>query len=254
MSEEKGVKVTAACRRSPIRRGRIAEQLIEALIAVPLFSREADPVFHGDPHAGNLLYHEPARELVLLDWALAERLDLASRRRLILLVLMTILRDAGGVAEAIEGLGRGSHRLIRKHVIRFFETLPEGYSPGTLDAMRLLDDLALEGIRFPPALFLFRKMLFTLDGVLSDVASTDVRMDQVIAREFLTRWAASFGLFYSPLQMKDLAGVPWTAISNQARRFVKRFSRFGRRSDGLRRAGKAKSGLREKGRRTVLPG
>ena len=74
MSEESGVKVTDAFPRSPIRRARIAEQLIEALIAVPLFSGKDPSVFHADPHAGNLLYDEPNRELVVLDWALAERL------------------------------------------------------------------------------------------------------------------------------------------------------------------------------------
>jgi hypothetical protein len=30
-------------------------------------------------------------------------------------------------------------------------------------------------------------------------------MDQVIAREYLTRWAASFGLLHSPLTLEDLA-------------------------------------------------
>ncbi len=54
---------------------------------------------------------------------------------------------------------------------------------------------------FPPALFLFRKSVLTLDGVLYDVAGPDVRIDEVIAREFLTRCAASFGVFlYAPLQ------------------------------------------------------
>jgi predicted unusual protein kinase regulating ubiquinone biosynthesis (AarF/ABC1/UbiB family) len=41
-------------------------------VAVPFFSREEDSTFHADPHAGNLLYDETNRELVILDWALAE--------------------------------------------------------------------------------------------------------------------------------------------------------------------------------------
>ena len=40
MTAENGVKVTEACRRSPVRRERIASQVIEGLIAVPLLSRE----------------------------------------------------------------------------------------------------------------------------------------------------------------------------------------------------------------------
>ena len=95
-------------------------------------------------------------------------------------------------------------RLIENHVNRFFEALPEGRSPGVLDAMRLLDELALKGVRFPSALFLFRKVLFTLDGVLQDVAGGAVRIDQAIAYEFLTRCIGSFGVFHGPLNVKDL--------------------------------------------------
>jgi len=205
MSAEPGVKVTDAFRRWPIRRERIAEQLIEALIAVPFFSWEDAAVFHADPHAGNLLYDEPTRQLVVLDWALAERLERESRRQLVLLAAMTILRNPEGICHAIEALAKSEQNpkaLIRQHVTRLFE---EFESPGVLQAMMLLDELALEGVRFPPALFLFRKVLFTLDGVLHDVAGHDVRIDHVIAREFLTRAAASLGWFHAPLKGSDFA-------------------------------------------------
>ena len=218
MTEEDGVKVTDACRRSPIRRARIAEQVIEALIAVPLFSRSDPSVFHADPHAGNLLYNEPNRELVVVDWSLAERMSLESRRQLALLALMMNLSNPDGVRDAIDALSRRSgagarpasahrKRVIGGAVARFFGQLPSGYSPGALDAMLLLDEIALEGVHFPPSLFLFRKIVFTLDGVLHDIAGEEVRMDAVIRREFLTRWISSCGLFHSPLAMRDLAAV-----------------------------------------------
>ena len=228
MSEETGVKVTDACRRSPIRRNRIARQLIEALIAVPLFSRAEQAVFHGDPHAGNLFYDEPNRELLVFDWALADRLSLEARRRLVMLVLMTILRNPDAVSEAICALSLGPGRrrpreqTIRRAVTRFFDNLPKGYSPGTLDAMRLLDDIALEGVHFPPSLFLFRKMLFTLDGVLEDVAGAEVRIDTVIARDFLARWLRSFGLFHAPLKTRDIVAVQKSALLYPARSWRKR--------------------------------
>jgi ubiquinone biosynthesis protein len=231
MTAENGVKVTEAFRRSPVRREHIAAQIIEGLIAVPLFSRREMAVFHADPHAGNLLYDEPNRELVILDWALADRLSLQTRRHLVMLAIMTLLGNAAGVSEAIHALsrrdGRGrrvSKRWIDGRVKRFFTEFPDDRSPGVLDAMMLLDKMALEGVRFPAALFLFRKILFTLDGVLHDVAGPGVRIDYLMAQEFLTRWVASFGVFHAPLALADCGAVAWSALryAGQAMPFVHR--------------------------------
>src|SRR5581483_8557545 len=183
-----GVKVTDAFPHSQIRRERVAAQIIEALIAVPFFSWADVALFHADPHAGNLLYDEPNRELIVLDWALAERLDRESRRQLVLLALMTIMRNPDGVCAAIDALSRADRdpakpELIRRHVAELFER-SRGKAPGVLEAMMLLDEIALAGVHFPPQLFLFRKVLFTLDGVLHDVAGHEVRIDEVIIREF----------------------------------------------------------------------
>jgi hypothetical protein len=70
-------------------------------------------------------------------------------------------------------------------------------------------------VRFPSALFLFRKVLFTLDGVLNDIA--DVRIDTVMAAAFLTRWLASFGLFHAPLETRELGSVLWSGVTYFAR-------------------------------------
>jgi hypothetical protein len=103
-------------------------------------------------------------------------------------------------------------------VKRFFDEMSPDASPGTLDAMRLLDRIALEGVHFPPPLFLFRKIVLTLDGVLYDVAGPGVRIDEVIAREFLTRCAASLGVFHAPLEWKDFAAIEWNALLYPVRR------------------------------------
>jgi ubiquinone biosynthesis protein len=219
MSAETGVKVTEAFPHSPIRRARVAEQLIEALVAVPFFSRERESTFHADPHAGNLLYDETNRELVLLDWALAEKLSLESRRQLVMLSVMMTLRNRDGVHFAIRDLSLSAGQqnrerlgVIESCVNRFFEEMPPDAKPGTLAAMRLLDRIALEGVHFPPPLFLFRKTVLTLDGVLYDVAGAAVPIDEVIGREFLTRCAASLGIFHAPLEWKDFAAIEWNAL------------------------------------------
>lgn len=225
MTAERGVKVTEAFRRFPLRRMRIAEQIIEAMVAVPYFSWEDTALFHADPHAGNLLYDEPNRELIVLDWALAERLDRESRRQLVLLVLAALLRNREGVFEAVMALSREDRQpnkaqLIREHTEHLFTPLQSDDSLGILEAMRLLEEIALAGVRFPAALFLFRKVLFTLEGVLHDVAGHDVAINQVILREFLGRMAASFGIFHAPLRWSDFATIQRDAVFYPWRRWM----------------------------------
>ena len=107
LTEEAGIKVTSAAARLPVlRRRAVAEQLVEALVAVPLFSSTPDAIFHGDPHAGNLLYSNKTSELVILDWALRERLSREQRRHLALLFLMVSLRDPVGTSNEIVALSQ----------------------------------------------------------------------------------------------------------------------------------------------------
>jgi hypothetical protein len=97
-------------------------------------------------------------------------------------------------------------------VDRFFGGLPHACSLGALDAMRLLDRIGLEGVRFPGSLVLIRKVLFTLDGVLRDVAGQDVRLDAVVAREFFARWFKQFGWLPAPFKLSDLLAVERSAL------------------------------------------
>jgi hypothetical protein len=50
-------------------------------------------------------------------------------------------------------------------------------------------------------------VLFTLDGVLHDIAGPEVRLDSVLARQFVMRCAGSFGVFHEPFEVKDLLPV-----------------------------------------------
>ena len=104
-TEERGIKVTNAAARLPAaRRRKVAEQLIEALVAVPLLAAQEDAIFHGDPHAGNLLYNNRTGELTIIDWALRERLSRDQRRHLALLFLMVSLRDPVGACNEVLAL------------------------------------------------------------------------------------------------------------------------------------------------------
>jgi ubiquinone biosynthesis protein len=225
LSHERGVKVTAAFRGHGPARTRLAETLVETLLGIPALSRREEAIFHGDPHAGNLLYDRTQGDLVILDWALTERLSHHERRYVAILVLMTMLRDADGLCAAIEQLrwhpaveDQADARTVRECVNGFLDELPLWPVPGALDAMSLLGDVAQQGVRFPAPLLMFRKAVFTLDGVAEDVAGAAVSLGSVVGRYALKHWPGAGATVWSLLSAWDLLTLDWSALT-----FVPRF-------------------------------
>jgi ubiquinone biosynthesis protein len=220
LTEEQGKKVTDAARRMPMwRKLRLCEQLIEAFIAVPIFATERRALFHADPHAGNLLYNEKTGELVILDWALTERLTQEQRRRLGLLFVMAALRDPVGIRQQIEALsrrrrkiGRRQARIIRECVERFIARLPLTRLPEAVDTTDLLEDIAWAGVRLPAPLIMLRKVLFTLDGIQHDIGAGEVGMASVMTRQALQSWLTSWANLGAPLTWRDWLGVQWSSL------------------------------------------
>jgi len=220
LTEERGIKVTnAAARLPPARRRKVAEQLIEALIAVPLLAAQEDAIFHGDPHAGNLLYNNRTGELTIIDWALRERLSRDQRRHLALLFLMVTLRDPVGTCNEVLALCqqpvRGSSprgKMVSELVVRFLEELPLGRLPSGVDAMRLLERLAMKGVRFPGPLIMLSKVMFTLDGILGDVGGPDGGLGFAIARHVSRHWISNRREFRSPLKTRDWVTLQCSAL------------------------------------------
>jgi predicted unusual protein kinase regulating ubiquinone biosynthesis (AarF/ABC1/UbiB family) len=201
------------------RRLRVSEQLIEALIAAPMFSLEKKALFHADPHAGNLLYDQDSGELVILDWALTERVTREQRRQLAILFLMSALRDPEGIRQAITALSRRGKRarprqvrIIRECVNRFVAQLPFTRLPNARDTTDLLENIALAGVRLPAALIMLRKVLFTLDGIQHDIGAGEISMASILAREGLQSWLSSWAGLGSPLSFKDWLGVQWSTL------------------------------------------
>jgi len=211
LTEERGIKVTSAAARLPAaRRRQVAEQLIEALVAVPLFAATQDAIFHGDPHAGNLLYNNRTGELAVIDWALRERLGRPARRHLALLLLMVSLRDPVGASNEIVALSQHSIRMssprgsmIRQSAADFLSQIPPSRLPSVADAMRLLERVALKGVKFPASLIMLSKVMFTLEGILSDIVGSDTGMGFAIARRVARHWLTSRSAFRSPLRTRD---------------------------------------------------
>ena len=229
LSEERGTKVTDAAARMPqSRRREVGEQLVAALVAVPLFASGESSLFHGDPHAGNLLYDAPRRELVIVDWALRERLSRQQRRQLALLFLMVALRDPVGASSAIAALAerpvrRGSPHwdTIRKNTAHYIDEVPLTQFPSAVDAMRVLERVAYEGIRFPGSLIMLSKVLFTLDGILHDMGCSSASMGMAMTRHMARRWLTARAGFASPLTAVDWVTVQCSAMLYSPRLWVK---------------------------------
>jgi ubiquinone biosynthesis protein len=217
MSEEDGVKVTAAAVHMPLaKRERVAQQLVESLVAFPLLSRQERSMFHADPHAGNLLYNRRTGELVLLDWALADWLSREQRRRLMLLFSAVAFRNPAAASAQIEYLSEthseANTKLIRQVVTRFLEQLPVTKWTRAVDAMALLQEVAMAGVRFPSSLIMFSKVLFTLDGILDDIRGNGATAEFTIARYLFQRWLRKPLSFTLPLSVGDWMGMELSAL------------------------------------------
>jgi ubiquinone biosynthesis protein len=228
LTEERGIKVTSAAARLSVGgRRKLAEQLVAALVAVPLFAATPDAIFHGDPHAGNLLYDNGTGELTIIDWALRERLGREQRRHLALLFLMVTLRDPVGTSNEITALSqhrismtapRG--RMVRGLVANFFDEMPPSRMPSGADAMRLLERVAISGIKFPGSLIMLSKVMFTLEGLLGDIVGSDAGMGFTLARHVAQHWLSNRSAFRSPLGTRDWLTLQCSALLYTSRLWV----------------------------------
>ncbi len=229
LTEEFGQKITSAAAGLPAsRRKQISDQLVEALVAVPLFSSRENAIFHGDPHAGNLLYDTRTGQLTIIDWALRERLNRDQRRHLALLLLMVNLRDHLGASEEVLALSQhplGPHsrqaQKVRELVTSFIGDLPSNHNAAGADAMRLLERVAVAGVKFPAPLIMLSKVMFTLDGVLADICGANTGMTFAIARQVARHWVTNRSAFRSPLQSSDWLTLQCSALLYPSRMWLR---------------------------------
>lgn len=220
LTEERGIKVTnAAARMAPEQRKGVAEQVVQALVAFPLLSSREDVIFHGDPHAGNLLYDRRTRELTIIDWALRERLSREQRRHLAVLFAMVALRDAVGAQNEVLVLaqrrirgGSARGKQIAQNIRHFLDELPATSLPSLVDVMRLLERLAMTGVRFPSSLIMLSKVMFTLDGLLVDIGGAESGMGMAMAQNLAKQWVVDRKAFRSPLATRDWITLQFSSL------------------------------------------
>jgi ubiquinone biosynthesis protein len=199
-----GPKITDAPLNQEQRR-RCAAVLFESLVCRPLFSRREPSLFHGDPHAGNILaVKDPASgdlRIGLLDWSLAGRLTQRDRIKTARLIQAVIKKDLSGIRRAVKALAIGAYmnsplkrQNFRNLVLRLVRSSDFDRLPLIKKTFKLMEHLTFEGFVFPAELMLFRKAIFTLEGVLFDLwppfdmdAAVTQYLTTLVTREIPTR-------------------------------------------------------------------
>lgn len=190
-----GCKVTDILNGNSGRRRWLARQIARTLIARPIFSRQERAIFHGDPHAGNLLFTSAGR-LAILDWSLAGRLGNRDRDAIVQLLLAALTLDGQRVARVLASFavpGQGDSAALADVADAGVRRLRHGGFPGFRWLIRLLDDAVNRaGLRVGTDMMLFRKSLHTLDGVITDVGDSAGQIQRTLTLEFLRHFAAEW--------------------------------------------------------------
>ena len=194
-------------------RRRLAGALFEALVCRPLFGRQAKSLFHGDPHAGNILAVEDPTtgrlQIGLLDWTLAGHLTRSDRVKTAQLIQAVIKRDLSGIRRVIKSLAidgswenPGQRRRFRRVVLDLIHSSTFEQLSHIRKTFKLLEELAYEGFVFPADLMLFRKAIFSLEGVINDLCP-GFDMDAAVMRHMMAlisqEFPARIGNLFFPL-------------------------------------------------------
>ena len=91
--------------------------------------------------------------------------------------------------------------------------MPASRLPSGADAMRLLERVAIKGVKFPSSLIMLSKVMFTLEGILGDIVGSDTA-DGLHPRAS-RRPALALQSICVPLPAQD-AGLADTAVQRVA--------------------------------------
>lgn len=137
-----------------------------------------DGVFHGDPHAGNILYVGPGR-YGILDFGLLGRLTRQMQETLVVLALAVAVRDPDTVARTIYRLGQSEERVdiarVRDDVSVLFERYL-GQPIAEVDSQHLVRELLglamRHRIRIPPEYSMLGRAAATIEGIVRELDPT----------------------------------------------------------------------------------
>ena len=104
--------------------------------------------------------------------------------------------------------------MVGEFVTHFLGELPVVRLPSGVDAMLLLERLAMKGVKFPGPLIMLSKVMFTLDGILGDIGGADngLGFGFTIARHVAQHWIMNRKEFRSPLKTGDWITLQCSAL------------------------------------------
>ncbi len=182
-------------------RRRLAKSVIEALIARCVFSTDPHALFHCDPHAGNLLFTSDTK-IAILDWSLACSLEESHRVAIVQILLGAVTLHSKQIVDVLSAMSERppNQQALRCVVDAWLRRIRHGQLPGMRWLVGLIDQAVQEAnLRLSSELILFRKTLYTLDGLLTDLANGDspdqeakklqsAEMDRVLIEAFLKQF------------------------------------------------------------------
>ena len=179
-----GEKITSAFKGQPEKRAIMAKRLFDVMTRDVIFASSKNPIFHGDPHAGNV-YHvtdDPKNpyKIGLLDWGIYGTFPRKDRIALMQLILGIQFKDAkrlhNNVGALLEnGLPESPEKLQRIDAIINEVLQPKEGRTGFDALQQLLVGLIDEGYATKYSLNLFIKSQVTISGILYQL---DPKLDQ----------------------------------------------------------------------------
>jgi ubiquinone biosynthesis protein len=176
-----GEKITSAFEGQPEQRAIMAKRLCDVMTRDVIFASSKEPIFHGDPHAGNV-YHVTGNpknpyQIALLDWGLYGTFPREDRVALMQLILGVQLRDAKRLHSNVGGLLENGMPADPEKVQRLDAIIARVLQPKerrtAFEALEeLLVDLIDEGYATKFSLNLFIKSQVTIAGILTELDPT----------------------------------------------------------------------------------
>ena len=136
-------------------------------------------LFHGDPHAGNLMLL-PDETIGIFDWGLAGELKESDRKHIAAILKAVMIMDVDRLVEALYELAQGgakkavTRKMISAEVAilakRLRPNADKDTKPSFCDQIEAcLRSASKLGIQLPPGLLLMAKSLVTIEGLAKGI-------------------------------------------------------------------------------------